>query len=719
MFSKTIMKKLFVILFSILFSLVSCGSSSGGSSENRPFLTRISLSGNYQTTFTEGDRFNYDGLIVMAYYSDSSNKKVNDYVVDEPDMNNVGEQSVFVSYTEGEYTRKSSYKITIKEKPVTVTLTSISLSGYYQTAFMEGATFNYNGLVVTAHYSDNSSKEVTNYTVSSPDMSILGTQEVTVSYTENNITKTASYSIEINRESPPLPPEKELESISLGGDYETDFFVGDTFKYDGLKVYAYFSDIDTPEEVTDYQISTPDMTTVGSKTVTVSYTYEGVTKTAAYTITVKEKEKVLETVFNEPYLGKQVYLNHIGDIFSVWKKYQGEGVTIAVIDSAFDPYHEDFTDSNGKSKISNLSASFTYNGSIVTTNVGVNYVNDLSDSHGTFCAGVAAAAINSKGVVGVAPKANLMLLKTDKKPKSIVEAFKYAADNGAKVVTISIGSYYNYDGDLVNDGSDLGTVFDDAVSYCRNKGVVVCSAGGNGGGSTPTEYTFPGATTGVIGCGGLAFNTHEEIWEGTSYNSSKTYQFIDVLAPSENMFNICNYSSGGKQVLYDEGWNGTSFASPIVAGLAALYFEKNPSATVSQFESALYNSCHPITGSSIATKDQLGYGRVDVSKLLGMSPTGEVTLKVKSNVSSLYVYAYNSDLSLEKELKSWPGASMNKIGNIFTYTINISDYDYVLFSSGDSYKTVDLLSSSFIDGYTYDLTSIYKMNGLYVGSYVF
>ena len=231
----------------------------------------------------------------------------------------------------------------------------------------------------------------------------------------------------------------------------------------------------------------------------------------------------------EPYIGRQYYLNSIGDIYSVWNQYRGDGVTIAVIDVGFNPDHEDFVHSDGSSKVLDTSASFTTTGSTTKTEVGKSYVVNMGESHGTFCAGVAAAGINGKGVVGIAPNADLMLLKTDLKPKSIAAAFKYAADNGAKVITISIGSYYDYGGDLVNDGSDLGTIFDGPVAYAREKGLAVISAAGNGGlDGQPTEFTFPGCVDGVIGVGGLAANTTDELWAGSSYNSSPAYTFLPL-----------------------------------------------------------------------------------------------------------------------------------------------------------------------------------------------
>lgn len=79
------------------------------------------------------------------------------------------------------------------------TLSSISLdTTNVQTSFTIGDTFSYSGLVVTAHYSDSSSTTVTPTTVSSPDMSSTGSKPVTVTYTENDVSKTATYNISVN-----------------------------------------------------------------------------------------------------------------------------------------------------------------------------------------------------------------------------------------------------------------------------------------------------------------------------------------------------------------------------------------------------------------------------------------------------------------------------------------------------------------------------------------
>ena len=141
--------------------------------------------------------------------------------------------------------------------------------------FHVGDTFTHEGVVVTAIYEDESTKNVTaNATYSTPDMTTAGTKEVTVSYTENNVEKTTSYNVEV----------KAPTSITLSGTYPTEFNQGDAFSHEGLIVTANYDGV-TPKDVTEeVTFSTPDMTTIGTKAVTVTYG----TLTATYNITVTE-----------------------------------------------------------------------------------------------------------------------------------------------------------------------------------------------------------------------------------------------------------------------------------------------------------------------------------------------------------------------------------------------------------------------------------------------
>ena len=158
-------------------------------------LSSISLSGTYPTTFKVGDMFSHEGMIVTANYDDNTSENVTAYATFEGyDMSTAGEQEVTVSYTKGEVTKTATYDITVEN----VLLTGITLSGDYPTTFTVGDAFSHEGMTVTANYNDNTSEDVTaDASFNGYDMSTAGDQEVTVSYTKGEVTKTATYNITV------------------------------------------------------------------------------------------------------------------------------------------------------------------------------------------------------------------------------------------------------------------------------------------------------------------------------------------------------------------------------------------------------------------------------------------------------------------------------------------------------------------------------------------
>ncbi len=124
-----------------------------------------------------------------------------------------------------------------------VELESIALSGTYPTAFTQGDAFSHEGMVVTATMTDKSTKDVSaSAGFSGYDMSLAGEQTVTVSYTEDEITKTASYKITV-REAPfvPTPAQDGYETVdlaSLYSDVTTNATVED---YEGTSFYMSFA----------------------------------------------------------------------------------------------------------------------------------------------------------------------------------------------------------------------------------------------------------------------------------------------------------------------------------------------------------------------------------------------------------------------------------------------------------------------------------------------
>ncbi|MCR5309064.1 MAG: bacterial Ig-like domain-containing protein [Bacilli bacterium] len=142
------------------------------------------------------------------------------------------------------------------------TLTSISLSGDYAVKFYIGQEFSHTGCTVTASYDDNSTKDVTNKaTFTGYDMTAAGNQTVIVSYTENDTTKTASYSINV----------VDIVSIAVTtSPNRTTYIDGESFDSTGMVVTATYSD-STTADVTSNCTFTPNPLTEGTTSVTVAY----------------------------------------------------------------------------------------------------------------------------------------------------------------------------------------------------------------------------------------------------------------------------------------------------------------------------------------------------------------------------------------------------------------------------------------------------------------
>ena len=235
--------------------------------------------------FYVDDAFSYEGIIVTAYYTNSDPRVVTDYTVIEPDMSTSGNKMVTVNY-QGEIVR---YGIRVIEP--TLTRIEVDASGA-TTVFAVGSEFSYEGIVVTAYYSNKTSKTIAeDYTVNADelDMDTPGVKTVTVSYQE----QTATYDITVTSAT---LVRIEVDSSKA----KTTYFVGDVFSAEGIVVTAYYSD-DSFGIVTGYSVSDPDMTKTGDQEVTV--TYQG--EEDSYHITIEEAP--IET-FPDVYDGQELYL---------------------------------------------------------------------------------------------------------------------------------------------------------------------------------------------------------------------------------------------------------------------------------------------------------------------------------------------------------------------------------------------------------------------------
>jgi subtilisin family serine protease len=292
------------------------------------------------------------------------------------------------------------------------------------------------------------------------------------------------------------------------------------------------------------------------------------------------------------------------DAAAAWGVTHGSNATtVAVIDEGVDLTHPDLA---GK-LVTGYDA--TGGGS------GGGAVGD--EAHGTNCAGIAAATTaNGVGVAGIAREAKIMPVRifaggvtTD---AWAADGLNWAWMNGADVLSNSWG------------GGSPVTAITDAISAAKasgrgGKGSVVFFSSGNDNG--PVSYPAILSTVQAIGalspCDQRKAPTScdGEYWWGSNYGSE-----LDLTAPGVHMYSTDIQGAAG----YDTGdyfydFNGTSSATPVAAGVAALMLGYNPSATATQVETALAASADDL--GAPGWDSETGYGRINAYEALqAMAP---------------------------------------------------------------------------------------------------
>jgi len=276
---------------------------------------------------------------------------------------------------------------------------------------------------------------------------------------------------------------------------------------------------------------------------------------------------------NDPYAGSEWHLGKMGAP-SAWDKSQGAGITIAILDSGVDASHPDLQP--------NL---------VAGTNIyGGN--SDTSDvcGHGTAVAGAAAARTgNAAGVAGVAGQARIMPVRIAYLDatygcyayfSTVASGLTYAADHGARIANVSYG------------GVSGSAAVQSAAQYMKSKGGLVFVSAGNNGIS---ESTAP--TSAMIVVSATDGNDARPSW--SSYGS-----FVTLSAPGAGIWTTNR--GGGYQA-----WNGTSFASPVAASVAALMMAANPTLDGAKVQSLLQSTAADL---GAAGRDNVfGYGRVNAA----------------------------------------------------------------------------------------------------------
>lgn len=231
-----------------------------------------------------------------------------------------------------------------------------------------------------------------------------------------------------------------------------------------------------------------------------------------------------------------------------WDLMRGAPTTIiAIVDTGVDYNHEDLV------------------GKIVP---GYDYVNNDTDpmdedAHGTHCAGIAAGNTNNgKGIAGIAPNCSIMPVRvlgpTGGTSEWVANGIIFAADNGAKIISLSLGS------------GGASTVIQDALKYALSKGSLPIAAAGNHG---TTQKFYPAAFPECLSV--AAVNNRDQRAGFSAYGD-----WVQVAAPGAG---ILSTIPGNKYAAFD----GTSMACPAVAGLAGMIKAAAPTYTPAQLRARI------------------------------------------------------------------------------------------------------------------------------------
>lgn len=265
---------------------------------------------------------------------------------------------------------------------------------------------------------------------------------------------------------------------------------------------------------------------------------------------------------------------------------------------------------------------------------GVTDPNGAGVQHGSVVSGIiAASSNNSVGNAGIDWQAKIMPLQVLGDDGmgytfDIVAAIEYAADNGANVINMSLG------------GPDYDSAMLAAVNYATTRGVLVVAASGNCGNSsvdecasytnTPGRMSYPARYDNVLSVG--ATNSSDARASFSSYGPE-----LDVVAPGSSVGPLVGWSSSLQTNGYISSGSGTSFASPMVAGLAGLVRARLGNPTVMQLRTAILDSVDKVSGMSGQNwTDTYGFGRINahkatlLAKAIAVPPSAIGTASIQS-----------------------------------------------------------------------------------------
>ncbi len=301
------------------------------------------------------------------------------------------------------------------------------------------------------------------------------------------------------------------------------------------------------------------------------------------------------------------------------------------------------------------------------------------NGHGTHLAGIIGALTNnSKGIAGINWNVKLMAVKVldstgQGTSSDVASGISWAGSHGADVINMSFGDY-----------SDNQTIKNSVIDAYSNGSILVAAAG-NEDTSTPI---YPAAYTQYVMA--VAATDQTDLRSDWGYNSqgeraaSNYGTWIDVCAPGTSILSTwLNNTYASK--------NGTSMATPHVAGLASLILSQNQALTQSDVRYRIETSCDSIDSLNPGFEGLLGHGRINAARALGF-PTTAITYPT----SGIYV-----------------SGQINITGT--TSSTNLSKYQIFIGTGNPAtlYETLFESATEVINGTLYALNTSYKPDGLY------
>ncbi len=282
-------------------------------------------------------------------------------------------------------------------------------------------------------------------------------------------------------------------------------------------------------------------------------------------------------------------------------------------------------------------------------------------SHGTHVAAIAAASTdNGLGLAGSGFNAMIMPIKC--KPSatagpSLPDGYlgiEYAIDNGADVINMSWG------------GSNYSATYEALMEEAYDQGIVCIAAAGNDNVSIPM---YPASYNHVINVG--ATNQADSKASFSNYGAT-----IDVMAPGVGIYS-CVAGAGGANDTYDDK-SGTSMASPLVAGVAALMLCHSPGSTPDMIEDCLKSSCDNVDAQNSSYIGEIGAGRVNAFEALLCLQTEPLALfELDYEIACIGQAIQFTDISAGIDVNEWawefPGgspATSTEANPMVTYSAN-------------------------------------------------